>query len=50
VKGVALEDWLPSHLEENDDLTLEEHREAFEEASGTRVSPATMGRAIASLR
>src|SRR3954469_20951521 len=34
VKGVALEGWLPSHLRENDDLTLEEHREAFEEAHG----------------
>ncbi len=50
VKGAALEAWLPSHLEGNADLTLEEHREAFEEAhGGTRVSPATVGRAIARL-
>ena len=32
VKGVALEGWLASRLEENPDLTLQEHREAlFEE-------------------
>jgi transposase len=51
VKGAALEGWLPSHLEKNDDLTLEEHREAFEEAhSGVmKVSSATVGRAIARL-
>jgi transposase len=51
VKGAALEGWLPSHLENNYDLTLEEHREAFEEAhSGVmRVSSATVGRAIARL-
>jgi transposase len=50
VKGAALQEWLPSHLENNDDLTLEEHREAFEEAhSGARVSSATVGRAIARL-
>src|SRR5215207_5554456 len=37
IKGAALEGWLPSHLEKNDDLTLEEHCEAFEEAhSGVR--------------
>jgi hypothetical protein len=33
VKGAALEGWLPGHLRENPDLTLEEHREAFEEQS-----------------
>lgn len=50
VKGVALEGWLPSHLRENDDLTLEEHREAFEEAhGGMAVSASTVGRAIARL-
>jgi transposase len=50
VKGAALQEWLPSHLENNDDLKLEEHREAFEEAhSGVRVSSATVGRAIARL-
>src|SRR5215211_6008692 len=30
-KGAMLEEWLPKHLEANDDLTLEEHREAFDE-------------------
>jgi hypothetical protein len=30
VKEVALEGWLPGHLRENPDLTLEEHLEAFE--------------------
>ncbi|MDP9487668.1 MAG: IS630 family transposase, partial [Actinomycetota bacterium] len=49
VKGAALREWLPSHLGNNPDLTLEEHREAFEEARGTRVSAATVGRAIARL-
>src|SRR5215207_6823733 len=44
VKGAALEGWLASHLEKNPDLTLEEHREAFEEARGdVRVSRATVG-------
>ena len=32
VKGAILGEWLPSHLEENPDLTLKEHGEAFEEA------------------
>jgi transposase len=49
VKGVALEGWLPPHLEKNHDLTLDEHREAFEEARGIGVSAATVGRAIARL-
>ena len=48
-KAEALRGWLPKHLEANPDLTLEEHREAFEETRGTRVSAATVGRAIASL-
>src|SRR3712207_5731960 len=30
-KGAMLKAWLPKHLEANDDLTLEEHSEAFEE-------------------
>src|SRR5215207_3204480 len=34
-------------LEANDDLTLEEHREAFEEEFGEAVSTSTAGRAIA---
>ncbi len=51
VKGAALEGWLPSHLRENDDLTLKEHREAFEEAhgGGMAVSASTVGRAITRL-
>jgi transposase len=50
VKGAALEGWLPGHLERNRDFTLEEHREAFEEAhEGVTVSASTVGRAIARL-
>lgn len=49
VKGAALQGWLPPHLQRNHDLTLEEHREAFEEARGVKVSAATVGRAIARL-
>jgi transposase len=48
-KGVILKRWLPKHLEANDDLTLEEHREAFEEEFGEEVSTSTIGRAIARL-
>ena len=48
-KGAMLEGWLPHHLEANDDLTLEEHREAFEGEFGQRVSTSTIGRAIAAL-
>ena len=49
IKGAALKEWLPGHLEENPDLTLEEHCEAFEEGTKTKVSDATMSRAIAAL-
>jgi transposase len=42
-------EWLPKHLEANDDLTLEEHRQAFEEEFGQRVSTSTIGRAISGL-
>jgi len=51
LKGAALEGWLPGHLKDNPDLTLEEHRRAFEERSGTgvSVSDATVSRAIARL-
>ena len=51
VKGKALRDWLPGQLENNPDLTLEEHREAFEEHSGGgfRVSTATVSRNIRKL-
>ena len=47
LKGAALEEWLPEHLKANPDLTLEEHCNAFEEEAQTRVSDATMSRAIA---
>ena len=48
-KGAMLKEWLPNQLEANDDLTLEEHREAFEEEFGQQVSTSTIGRAIARL-
>ena len=48
-RGTLLKGWLPKHLEANDDLTLEEHSEAFEEHFGQRVSTSTMGRAISGL-
>jgi transposase len=48
-KGKMLEEWLPKQLEANDDLTLEEHREAFEEEFEQSVSTSTIGRAIAGL-
>ena len=49
-KGVILQSWLPKHPQANDDLTLEEHREAFEEEEFDQtVSTSTIGRAIASL-
>lgn len=49
LKGVALQEWLPSQLQDNNDLTLEEHREAFEEQTGVLVSASTVGRTIARL-
>ena len=48
-KGTLLQSWLPKHLQENHDLTLEEHSEAFEEEFGQTVSTSTVGRAIAAL-
>jgi transposase len=48
-KGAMLREWLPEHLEANDDLTLEEHRQAFEERFGEAVSTSTIGRAISAL-
>ena len=48
-KGTLLKEWLPHHLEANEDLTLEEHSEAFEEEFGQRVSTSTVGRAISEL-
>lgn len=44
-----LQRWLQKQLEANDDLTLQEHREAFEEEYGETVSTPTVGRAIAGL-
>ena len=49
LKGAALEGWLPKHLKGAPDLTLTEHREAFEQARGTKVSAAAVGRAMARL-
>jgi transposase len=46
VKGEALRRWLPGHLKRNPDLTLKEHREAFEDETGVAVSEATMSRNI----
>jgi transposase len=48
-KGTMLQSWLPKQLETNDDLTLEEHCEAFEEEFGQTVSTSTVGRAISGL-
>ena len=48
-KGAMLKEWLPKHLEANDDLTPEEHSKAFEEEFGQPVSTSTVGRAIAAL-
>lgn len=47
VKEAALKEWLPSHLPNNEDLTLEAHREAFEEEVGIAVSTSTVGLSIA---
>src|SRR5215208_4824561 len=49
VKGKALRQWLPRHLEANPDLTVAEHCEAFEDESGVEVSEATMSSNIARL-
>ena len=49
MKGAALGAWLLEYLEENPDLTHGEHCEAFEERTRTKVSEATMSRAIARL-
>jgi len=49
LKGAALEEWLPAQLRDNNDLTLQEHRETFEEEKGVLVSASTVGRAIARL-
>ena len=46
LKGAALQEWLPSQLQNNNDLTLQEHREAFEEHTGVVVSTSTVSRTI----
>ncbi len=48
-KGALVEAWLPTQFENAPDLTLKEHCEAFEEASGVKVSAATMCRRISRL-
>ena len=49
-KGEMLRGWLPKQLEANHDLlTLQEHREAFEEELGEEVSTSTVARSIARL-
>ena len=48
-KGTLLEEWLPTRLENDADPTLKEHCEALEEASGVKVSTATMSRCICRL-
>lgn len=48
-KGAILDGWLPAQLENEPDLTLEEHCEALEEARGVKVSTATMSRRISGL-
>lgn len=45
-KGEALEAALPAQVGRNPDLTLEEHRELFEDEHGTEVSTATVSRAF----
>jgi transposase len=45
-KGQMLAEWLPSQLQRNPDLTLDEHCEALQEDRGVKVSRATMCRAI----
>ena len=48
-KGAMLQSWLPKHPQANEDLTLEERREAFEDQFGEEVSTSTSGRAISGL-
>lgn len=45
-KGRALEAALPSQVARNPDLTLEEHRELFEDETGTEASTASVSRAL----
>ena len=45
-KGAALERVLPSQLRANPHLTLEGHRELFEESHGVSISTASVSRAF----
>jgi len=47
VKETALQGWLSQQLPANQDLTLQQHREAFEEEHGMGVSRTTISRAMA---
>lgn len=49
LKGATLQEWLPYHLPDNKDLTIEAHRQAFEEEHGLEVSRTTVSGAIAHL-
>jgi transposase len=49
LKGALLEGWLPGHLHNNPDLTLEEHRELFEDEQGLAVSVSSVSRAFGRL-
>jgi hypothetical protein len=46
VKETALQGWLSQQLPANQDLTLQQHREAFEEEHGMGVSRTTISRAM----
>jgi len=48
-KGAALESALPAQVSRNPDLTLEEHRELFEEELGVAVSVSSVSRAFGRL-
>lgn len=48
-KGAALEAALPSQVSRNPDLTLEEHRELFEDETGIPVSVSGVSRAFGRL-
>lgn len=49
VKETALRQWLPSQMPANQDHTLEQHRDAFEEEYGMEVSRTSVSRAMASI-
>lgn len=49
VKEAALQEWLASHLPDNEDLTLQARRQAFEEEYAMEVSRTSVSRAMARL-